>query len=75
MSSGVEVRVPFTDHRLVDYAFQLPKSHKIHDGIAKFILRESLKVEHFFPEEIRTRTKVSPTSPEILQGLTTNFSL
>lgn len=39
MAQGLEVRVPYCDHRLVDYAFTTPWSHKSFDGREKSLLR------------------------------------
>lgn len=33
MAQGLEVRVPYCDHRLVEYAFTTPWALKSHDGI------------------------------------------
>lgn len=43
MAHSVESRVPFLDHRLVEFAFMLPDVYKIHKGVQKYILRESMK--------------------------------
>ena len=40
MAHGIESRVPFLDHRVVEKIFQLPARHKIHRGVRKRILRE-----------------------------------
>jgi asparagine synthase (glutamine-hydrolysing) len=39
MAVGLEVRVPFCDHRLVDYVFNVPWSMKSFDGREKSLLR------------------------------------
>lgn len=39
MAVGLEVRVPFCDHRLVEYAFNAPWSLKTFDGREKSLLR------------------------------------
>ncbi|MDI1476207.1 asparagine synthase (glutamine-hydrolyzing) [Polyangium sp. y55x31] len=39
MASGLEVRVPFCDHRLVEYVFNTPWSMKTFDGHEKSLLR------------------------------------
>lgn len=39
MASGLEVRVPFCDHRLVQYVFNTPWSMKSFDGYEKSLLR------------------------------------
>jgi asparagine synthase (glutamine-hydrolysing) len=41
MAHGLEVRAPFTDHKLVEYAFGLRGSTKLHRGRTKAILREA----------------------------------
>ena len=40
MAFSTELREPFLDYRLVEFAFSLPLDFKIRDGISKFILRE-----------------------------------
>lgn len=40
MMNSVELREPFLDYRLVEFAFSLPLSFKIKNGITKFMLRE-----------------------------------
>ncbi|MFE2722236.1 asparagine synthase (glutamine-hydrolyzing) [Kitasatospora sp. NPDC059327] len=39
MAQGLEVRVPYCDHRLVEYAFNTPWAMKSHDGREKSLLR------------------------------------
>ncbi|ONI75271.1 asparagine synthase (glutamine-hydrolyzing) [Actinosynnema sp. ALI-1.44] len=39
MAVGLEVRVPFCDHRLVDYVYNTPWSMKSYDGREKSLLR------------------------------------
>ncbi|KUM26749.1 asparagine synthetase B [Mesorhizobium loti] len=39
MALGLEVRVPFCDHRLVEYVFGTPWAHKTFDGREKSLLR------------------------------------
>ena len=53
MSSGVEIRMPFMDHRLVTYTFSLPWTSKVGNTYTKRIMRDALK--GILPEPIRTR--------------------
>jgi asparagine synthase (glutamine-hydrolysing) len=39
MAHGVEARVPFLDHELVEYALRLPPAMKIRGGKTKYVLR------------------------------------
>ena len=41
MAVGLEVRVPFCDHRLVEYVYNTPWALKKFDGLAKNLLRQS----------------------------------
>ena len=50
---GVESRVPFLDHRLVEFCLGLPEQFKIRTGIRKYILRESMR-DHL-PQKITSR--------------------
>ncbi|MGK4584100.1 asparagine synthase (glutamine-hydrolyzing) [Kitasatospora sp. HPMI-4] len=40
MAQGLEVRVPYCDHRLAEYAFNTPWALKSHDGREKSLLRD-----------------------------------
>jgi len=55
MASGLEVRVPFCDHRLVDYVWNIPWQMKSLDGQAKGILREA--VRDWLPADVVARRK------------------
>ena len=55
MYTGLEVRVPFCDHRLVEYVWNIPWEMKNHGGMRKGILREALT--GVLPEQVRTRPK------------------
>ena len=54
MINGVEIRMPFMDHRLVSFANSLPYSSKIGNGYTKRIVRDAL--DPFLPKEITWRT-------------------
>ncbi|HLY63025.1 MAG TPA: asparagine synthase (glutamine-hydrolyzing) [Terriglobia bacterium] len=43
MAHSIESRVPFLDHRLVEYCFRLPASYKVSSGNRKRVLRDSAK--------------------------------
>jgi asparagine synthase (glutamine-hydrolysing) len=42
MAHGVEVRLPFLDHRIAEFLFSLPSHVKIRDGWTKWLLRKSM---------------------------------
>ncbi|MFH1298044.1 MAG: asparagine synthase (glutamine-hydrolyzing) [Bacteroidota bacterium] len=42
MAFSIESRVPFLDHRLVEFAFTLDNQDKINKGVTKYILREAM---------------------------------
>jgi asparagine synthase (glutamine-hydrolysing) len=43
MGHSIESRVPFLDHRLVELAFALPDSAKLHGGWSKYAMRRALE--------------------------------
>ncbi len=55
MTVGLEVRVPFCDHRLIEYVFNIPWEIKTSGDREKGILRKALK--GLLPEEVLTRKK------------------
>lgn len=55
MASGLEVRVPYADHRIVEYVFNAPWSFKNHNGVVKALLRDA--AEPWLPEDVRMRRK------------------
>lgn len=55
MASGLEVRVPFLDHRLVEYAFSLSASEKVDKKQGKKILRQAFA--GLLPAQILNRSK------------------
>lgn len=54
MAFSIESRVPFLDHRLVEFGFQLQNEDRIHKGVTKHILRESMR--GILPEAISNRS-------------------
>lgn len=55
MATGLEVRVPFCDHRLAEYVWNIPWEMKALHGREKGVLREALR--GLLPEEIIQRKK------------------
>ncbi|MFJ8435542.1 asparagine synthase (glutamine-hydrolyzing) [Kitasatospora sp. NPDC094019] len=71
MANGLEVRVPFCDHRLVQYVFNTPWTMKYFDGREKSLLRAA--VRDMLPPAIADRMKSpypvvqDPRYPELLR--------
>jgi asparagine synthase (glutamine-hydrolysing) len=55
MANSLEVRTPFLDHRLVNFAFSLPVAFKINPNMKKKILQDTFRSE--LTEEIYKRPK------------------
>lgn len=55
MFSGLEARVPYADHRIIEYLWNVPWEHKNHNGVVKGLLRDSMK--GLLPEKILYRKK------------------
>jgi len=55
MYSGLEARVPFADHRIIEYVWNVPWDMKTRDGVVKNLLRQSGR--GLLPDEILFRRK------------------
>lgn len=55
MWSGLEVRVPYCDHRIAQYVFNVPWDFKCPGGVPKGLLRDAAK--GLLPDEILQRKK------------------
>lgn len=55
MAWGLEARVPFADHRIVEYVYNVPWSMKYQDGMEKKLLRDACK--DLLPPELLYRKK------------------
>ena len=62
MAHSRELREPFLDHRLVEFAFNLPANKKIREGIQKFIIRENMK--NLLPGSILNAEKRPVVTPQ-----------
>jgi asparagine synthase (glutamine-hydrolysing) len=56
MATSVEARVPFLDHKLVEYSMNIPWHLKIKNGETKYILKKA--VEGLLPDNIIHRKKI-----------------
>jgi len=68
MAHALEVRTPFLDLRVVEFAFSLPASAKLRVGSGKYILRDTF--EHLVPATVMTRGKKGFEVPllDLLRG-------
>ncbi len=55
MAHSLEVRPPFLDHRIIEFAGRLPETMKVRGRSLKFLLRELMREK--LPREILTRKK------------------
>ena len=56
MATSVESRVPFLDHKLVEFTAKMPDAMKLRGGTTKYVLRESMK--GILPKKILSRPKM-----------------
>ena len=55
MATGLEVRVPFCDHRIAEYLYSVPWKYKYYQNREKGLLRYAMG--HYLPEEVLYRKK------------------
>jgi asparagine synthase (glutamine-hydrolysing) len=61
MGTGLEVRVPLLDHRVVEFAWRLPYTAKVRRGRGKWILRQVL--DRYVPRGLVERPKMGFDPP------------
>ena len=61
MATSVEGRVPFLDHKLVEFALRVPTRFKYQQGITKYILKKS--AEGLLPADVIYRKKMGFAAP------------
>ncbi len=61
MAASLELRVPFLDYRLVEFAATIPTKHKIKKGEGKYPLKKMM--EGILPKEIIYRKKMGFPTP------------
>ena len=61
MATSVELRVPFLDHKIVEFASSLPDHYKVNNGEGKFVLKKLM--ERYLPKEIIYRKKMGFSVP------------
>ncbi|MCR5486021.1 MAG: asparagine synthase (glutamine-hydrolyzing) [Lachnospiraceae bacterium] len=62
MANSVEIRMPFLDHRIVEFAFSIGWKSKLHGGYPKAVIREAMK--GIIPEKIeKRRSKLGFNTP------------
>lgn len=68
MANSLETRVPFLDHRVVDFALSLPIEYKVRNKVDKWVLREVLY--KYVPSKLIERPKMGFAVPlaEWLRG-------
>jgi asparagine synthase (glutamine-hydrolysing) len=63
MRWGVETRVPYLDHRFVEFVFSIPSAGKVRNGILKSCFREALK--GLVPDSVLSRRdKIGFAAPD-----------
>jgi asparagine synthase (glutamine-hydrolysing) len=63
MSVSIEPRVPFLDHKLVEFSMNLPQALKVKAGVSKAILKDA--VRGLLPDDIIDRPKMGFGAPMV----------
>jgi asparagine synthase (glutamine-hydrolysing) len=61
MTASLEGREPFLDHRVIEWAAQLPDNYKYYKGSKKHIIKEI--VHQYIPKELMDRPKMGFAIP------------
>ena len=63
MANSIELRVPFLDHRVLEFAARLPRNQKVRSWKMKYLLKKALA--NHVPREILDRRKVGFPNPSV----------
>jgi asparagine synthase (glutamine-hydrolysing) len=68
MANSLEVRAPFTDYRLLEFAMQVPQRMKVRGATTKWITRQAMR--DILPREVLTKKKMgfNPPLPQWING-------
>ncbi|MCL5289112.1 MAG: asparagine synthase (glutamine-hydrolyzing), partial [Acidobacteria bacterium] len=61
MAHALELRLPFTDHRLVEFSMRLPSELKLRGRRTKYLLREAVRT--LLPKDVLERPKLGLNPP------------
>ncbi|HEX3724970.1 MAG TPA: asparagine synthase (glutamine-hydrolyzing) [Pirellulales bacterium] len=61
MAASLELRVPFLDHRLIEFAARMPSKYRLKGGEAKYLIKKA--VEPYLPRHIIYRKKQGFPTP------------
>lgn len=61
MSTSVEARVPYLDHKMVEFSMNIPGTLKVKNNVPKYIMKEA--VRGLIPDEIIDRKKMGFDAP------------
>ncbi|CAN2045901.1 asparagine synthase (glutamine-hydrolysing) [Candidatus Magnetomoraceae bacterium gMMP-13] len=61
MAPSLELRVPFLDYRILEFAAKIPAKYRLKRGITKYIIKKSM--EGYLPKDIIYRKKMGFPTP------------
>ena len=61
MAPSLELRVPFLDHRLMEFSATIPTKYRLKKGITKYVIKKAM--EGYLPNEIIHRKKMGFPTP------------
>ncbi len=61
MAPSLELRVPFLDHRLMEFSGTIPSKYRLKNGVTKYIIKKAM--EDYLPSNIIYRKKMGFPTP------------
>ena len=73
MAASIELRVPFLDHRLLEFAARMPSKYRMKRGRTKYLLKKAVERDLPAPHHLPAKAGISHAAGAVVQGPASHF--